>query len=295
MRSPKRGARVGADVEAEPTLGHVVVRCDAALGIRVERDSRDDVARQLGLVRERVGAAELLGHLSPDEYRVGTPSEVCQDAELVVDLGPAGDEHERPLDVAEQPAEHLELLLEQEPGVGREEVRDALGRRVCAMRRSESVEDEEVPRPPRAGARTRDRSSSLRDRSGCSRAPRSAGRAAAPADAPRPAPSRTRGRGPSAFPRCEHTATCAASRSRRSRRVGREARIRVSSATRPSSRGTFRSARTSTRFPATSASRTERGRCTREGACRSRRRADTSSPTRCRTSRTPSPCSRAPS
>ena len=35
--------------------------------------------------------------------------------------------------------------------------------------------------------------------------------------------------------------------------------MRVSSATRPSSSGTLRSARTSTVFPATSASRTERG------------------------------------
>src|SRR5262249_10412949 len=41
--------------------------------------------------------------------------------------------------------------------------------------------------------------------------------------------------------------------------VGSEARMRVSSATSPSSSGTFRSARTSTLLPATSTSRTERG------------------------------------
>ena len=48
-------------------------------------------------------------------------------------------------------------------------------------------------------------------------------------------------------------------RSSSSSSVGSDARMRVSSATRPSSSGTFRSARTSTRCPATSASRTERG------------------------------------
>ena len=50
--------------------------------------------------------------------------------------------------------------------------------------------------------------------------------------------------------------------SRSSRRVGSDAWMRVSSAIRPSSSGTFRSERTSTRLPPTSASRTDRGRCT---------------------------------
>ncbi len=60
-------------------------------------------------------------------------------------------------------------------------------------------------------------------------------------------------------PRCEQTRTSARRASSRSSSVGSEARMRVSSATRPSSSGTLRSARTSTRLPATSASRTERG------------------------------------
>src|SRR5207248_6466561 len=60
-------------------------------------------------------------------------------------------------------------------------------------------------------------------------------------------------------PRCEHTRTSAAPLSSSSRSVGSDARIRVSSATLPASSGTLRSARTSTVFPATSASRTERG------------------------------------
>ena len=80
--------------------------------------------------------------------------------------------------------------------------------------------------------------------------------------------------------------------------------MRVSSATCPSSSGTFRSARTSTRLPATSASRTERGQPHSGAAAapeasprssRSGRRAGSCSPTRCRTSRRPSPSSRSPS
>ena len=67
------------------------------------------------------------------------------------------------------------------------------------------------------------------------------------------------GSSPFGRPRCEQTTTSAASRSSSSWSVGSDARIRVSSATFPSSSGTFRSARTSTRLPATSASRTERG------------------------------------
>src|SRR5256714_14696261 len=67
------------------------------------------------------------------------------------------------------------------------------------------------------------------------------------------------GSGPFGRPRCEHTITSAAPRSSSNRSVGSAAPIRVSSATRPSSNGTLRSARTSTRLPSTSASRTDRG------------------------------------
>ena len=97
-------------------------------------------------------------------------------------------------------------------------------------------------------------------------------------------------------PRCEQTRTSAAPRSSRSSSVGSDGRIRVSSATRPSSSGTFRSARTSTPCRRRRPSRTERGTHSQLPAAsadvRSRgRRAGTSSPTRCRTSRTPSPSS----
>ena len=75
----------------------------------------------------------------PTRTRVRPLPEVHEHAELVVDLRAARDEHERPLDVAEEPPEHLELLLEEQPGVRGQQVRDALGRRVRAMRGAERV------------------------------------------------------------------------------------------------------------------------------------------------------------
>ena len=124
--------------------GSCVVRDDPGLGVRVERCGGDDVHGQLDRERERVLVADLLGHLAADEHRVGAPAEVLEHAELVLDLRAAGDEHERPLDVAEQPAELLQLALEQQAGVGGQQVRDALGRRVRAVRRAERVVDVEV-------------------------------------------------------------------------------------------------------------------------------------------------------
>ena len=79
-----------------------------------------------------------------DEDGVRPLPEVDEHAELVVDLRAAGDEDERPLDVAEQPAEHLELLLEEKAGVRREEVRDALGRRMRSVSRAERVVHVEI-------------------------------------------------------------------------------------------------------------------------------------------------------
>ncbi len=64
---------------------------------------------------------------------------MLQHAELVLDLGAAGDEHERPLDLAEQPAELPELLEQQESRVRREQAGDALRRGVRAVRRAEGV------------------------------------------------------------------------------------------------------------------------------------------------------------
>src|SRR5439155_344241 len=64
--------------------------------------------------------------------------------ELVVDLGAAGDEREGPLDVAEQPGEVPELVLEQQARVGRQQPRHAGGGRVRAVGRAEGVVHVEV-------------------------------------------------------------------------------------------------------------------------------------------------------
>ncbi len=96
-------------------------------GVLVERLRRDHVDRKHDGKAERVLVAKLLGHLPADQHGVCSTAEVLENAELVVHLGAAGDEHERMLDVAEQPAEVSELLLEQEAGVRGQQVRDRLG------------------------------------------------------------------------------------------------------------------------------------------------------------------------
>ena len=114
------------------------------LGIRLERRRGYDVGRELRVEVERVLVAQLLGHLAADEHGVRAPPRLAEHADLVVDLRAAGDEHERSLDLSEQPAERLELALEQEAGVGGQEMRDALGRGVRTVRRAERVVDVEV-------------------------------------------------------------------------------------------------------------------------------------------------------
>ena len=135
-------------------------------------------------------------------------------------------------------------------------------RRAAAARRPRSTRARGAPsrtrrsrrgRSPSASSRAnaRDRSSSPPGRSACSRAPRPV-----VADAARRAARATGSianfaRSSSVFgrPRCEQTRTSRGAASSSSRSVGSEAAMRVSSATRPSSSGTFRSARTRTTFP----------------------------------------------
>ena len=175
--------------------GKLVVRAEARLGVGRELGRRHDVDRQLDLEVERAPVAQLLGHLAADEHRVGPAAEVAQDAELVLDLRAAGDEHERALDLAEQPAEVLELGQEQQARVGRQQVRDRLGRGVRAMRRAERVVDVEVAALGELAREALVVRSSRPGRSACSRARGRARPAGARAAAPRPAPSRT-SRGP---------------------------------------------------------------------------------------------------
>ena len=133
-----------ADVETEPPLGQLVVGDDLRLGIRVERGRGNHVPRQDDVELERILRAHLFGHLAADQHLVRPAAEISEDLELVLDLGAAGDEHERPLDLAQQLAELLQLPLQQQSGVGGQDQCDADGRSMRSVRRAEGVVDEEV-------------------------------------------------------------------------------------------------------------------------------------------------------
>ena len=109
--------RLGPDVEPEPAVGQLVEGHDLRLGVRLEGRRGDDVLRQDDLELEGVRLAHLFRHLPADQHLVGATTEVPEHSELVLDLRAARDEQERVLDLTEQPAEHLELLLEQETRV----------------------------------------------------------------------------------------------------------------------------------------------------------------------------------
>ena len=236
------------------------------LGVLFERLRRDDVDRQHDGKAERVLVAKLLGHLPADSTVSARPPRFCEHAELVVHLRAAGDEHERALDVAEQPAEVLELLLEQEAGVRGQQMRDRLGRRMRAMRRAERVVDVEIAA---VGELARERLVVLRlariEARVLEHAHAFVGQQLAQAGVDRLASSTSPDpRRSSAVRGASRRGSPARPRSSRSSSVGSDARMRVSSATSPSSSGTFRSERTSTTLPATSASRTDRGTRTLE-------------------------------
>ena len=78
-------------------------------------------------------------HLPADEQRVGELAETPQHADLVVHLGAADDRDVRPLGRLDEPPELPQLALEQQAGIGRQEVRDSLGRGVRAVRGPEGV------------------------------------------------------------------------------------------------------------------------------------------------------------
>ena len=114
------------------------------LRVGLERARRDDIGREHDRERKRVLVPQLLGHLAADEHFVCAAAEIPQHSELVLHLRAAGDEQERPLDVAEQAPEVLELGEQQQAGVRRQELRDPDRRGVRAVSRAERIVDEEV-------------------------------------------------------------------------------------------------------------------------------------------------------
>src|SRR5256714_12494751 len=137
-------ARLGPDVEAQPPFRKRVVRANFQLGVRLERSSANDVRGQDYLEVERVLVPKLFRHLAADQDGVGLATQLAQDAELVLHLGAAGNDHERSLDFAEQLAELIQLTLEQQACVRRQQLGHAYRGGVGPVNRPEPVLDEQV-------------------------------------------------------------------------------------------------------------------------------------------------------
>ena len=147
-------------------LGHLVDPVDGGVrrAIGIGRRRADDVDREQQLLavaldlfgdetgfgplvrlRERssdraaLGEEERVRHTAADGERVDLWHERAQHIDLRAHLGATDNREERPAGIGEQPAERVQLLFEQQSGVGGEEARHSLGRGVCAMRRPERV------------------------------------------------------------------------------------------------------------------------------------------------------------
>ena len=82
--------------------------------------------------------------LPPMRTRSARPPRCSSTASLSSTLAPPAMSDERPLDLAEQAPEVLELGEQEQPRVRRQQVRDGLGRAVRAVRGAERVVDVEV-------------------------------------------------------------------------------------------------------------------------------------------------------
>ena len=80
----------------------------------------------------------------PPTTTIPRAPELLEHAELVLDLRPTCDEGEGTLDLAEQAAQMLELLEQEQPGVCRQQMSDGLGRRVRTMSGPERIVDVEI-------------------------------------------------------------------------------------------------------------------------------------------------------
>ena len=301
------GRGLGADVEPHPAGLDPAERLHVGLGVGRElaaRRRRRPAARarsralrrrarppRLGLPllalvqrvadREAVGGREREGHGAADQDGVGALGERLEHADLVGHLDAAGDHDERPLGRVQQAAERLELAPQQQPGSGRQQVRDALGRGVRAVRGAEGVVDVDVGelreggREGRVVGRLAGVEAQVLEQQHVAVAQFGHGVLGDPPmqspDHATRAPSRSARRSrtgssdaagsgaPFGRPRCAHRIT-RAPRSRSAAIVGSAARMRVSSAMTPSCSGTLKSTRQSTRRPATSSASRPRGR-----------------------------------
>ncbi len=102
------------------------------------------LAAQRGADRVALRAEEREAHRAADQHAVGELEEAVDHADLVGHLRAAEHRDERARRVLEDLAERLDLALEQPAGGAREQVRDALGARVRAVRGAERVVDVDV-------------------------------------------------------------------------------------------------------------------------------------------------------
>ena len=200
-------------------------------------------------------------------------NQVLDHLDLVRHLGAAEDGHERAGRGFERLAEVLQLLLHQQPGAGRRHQPDQrFHRRVRAVGGAEGVVHVDVAQLARAAARRPRRSSLLRHGSGGSRAGRRRPRAR-PSPLSPPRDRRTRSRTspgvraarravsprapgssrdwacPSGAPGATRGPRATRRPSARTRIVGSDSRMRVSSPITPPLSGTLKSTRMKTRRP----------------------------------------------
>ena len=132
-------------------LGHHAVggQDDGAAG---GRRLDHDLARGLGkiVLAERLAdilaarGEEGVGHAAADDQRIDLFHEVHQQIELGRDLCAADDGDDRALGIAEALLQRLEFGLHGAAGIGGQEIGEALGRAMGAVRGGEGVVDEDV-------------------------------------------------------------------------------------------------------------------------------------------------------
>ena len=90
------------------------------------------------------GEQEGVGHAAADDQDVDLLDQIAEQLELGRDLGAADDRRDRALGIAERDGQRLELRLHGAAAIGRQLVRDALGRGVGAVGGREGVVDIDV-------------------------------------------------------------------------------------------------------------------------------------------------------
>ncbi len=91
-----------------------------------------------------LGIKEGVGHAAADRQGVELADQVLQQVELARYLRAADDAQCRALGIAERGVERVQLTLHRQAGIGRQQVRQAFGRGVSAVRRRKGVVDVEV-------------------------------------------------------------------------------------------------------------------------------------------------------